>query len=260
VSKYHTMSDKKRDRAPIRIGVSSCLLGIKVRYDGGHKRDPSLTRALGRFVTWVPVCPEVECGMGTPREPMRLVGKGRARRLVTVTTGRDLTARMRRYARGRVDALAADDLCGYVLKSRSPSCGVDGVPIHDSRGRVERPGRGLFTALLMERFPLLPVVDEERLRGPGARDHFIERVLAYRRLRDLFGSRWTVRALARFHAANTLALMARSPEGCRRLARLVARAREVPRARIERLYAEGFTKALATITTPAGAPRRAGGR
>jgi len=190
--------------------------------------------------------------MGTPREAMRLVGGGRVPRLVTVTTARDFTEAMRRYARERVDALAGDDLCGYVLKSRSPSCGVDGVPVHDSRGRVAGAGRGLFAARLVERFPLLPVEDEGRLGEPDLRDHFIERVFAYRRLRDLFDSRWTPGDLVEFHARNELALMAHSPRACRRLGRLVARGRTMARVDLERRYAEGFMKALATIATPGG--------
>jgi uncharacterized protein YbbK (DUF523 family) len=115
-----------RHRRPIRIGISACLLGEQVRFDGGHKRDAFLTETFGRFVEWVSVCPEVECGLGTPREAMRLVRVEDRLRLLTIKTGTDLTSRMERFSRSRVSALAAEKLSGYVLKKDSPSCGSSG--------------------------------------------------------------------------------------------------------------------------------------
>src|SRR3954454_16115839 len=152
--------------APIRIGISSCLLGETVRFDGGHKRDAFLTDTFGRFVEWVPICPEVECGLGTPREAMRLVRLDDGLRLLTVRTGIDLTAQMAAYARGRVPTLAAEDLSGYVLKKDSPSCGLERVKVYEGHGVPVKSGRGLYAAALVARFPHLPVEEEGRLSDP----------------------------------------------------------------------------------------------
>jgi uncharacterized protein YbbK (DUF523 family) len=193
---------------PIRIGISSCLLGQEVRFDGGHKRDRFLTETFGQFVEWVPVCPEVEAGFGTPREAMRLVCEDGRLRLVTVKTAVDLTDTMERYARRRVDQLADERLCGYVLKKDSPSCGLERVKVYDAHRVPTRAGMGLFAAALRARHRFLPVEEEGRLSDPRLRDNFIERVFAYQRLRELFRSRWTVGSLIDFHTAHKLTLMA----------------------------------------------------
>jgi uncharacterized protein YbbK (DUF523 family) len=165
---------------PIRIGISTCLLGEPMRFDGGHKRDAFLTETFGRFVEWVPVCPEVECGFGTPREAMRLVRVEQGVRLLTVKTGIDLTEQMERFSRSRVPALARDDLSGYVLKKDSPSCGLERVKIYDRHGSPVRGGRGLFATALVEAFPHLPVEEEGRLADPRLRDNFVD-ISAYAR-------------------------------------------------------------------------------
>ena len=235
---------------PIRIGISSCLLGEAVRFDGGHKRDPFLTDTFGQFVEWVPICPEMECGLGTPRESMRLVRTGNRVQLLTVRTAVDHTDRMAAYARRRVAALDSQELCGYVLKKDSPSCGMDRVKIYGTGGVPERSGRGVFAAGLMERFPALPVEEEGRLSDPRLRENFVERVFAYWRLRRLFSARWSLGALVDFHTAHKLILMAHSPEAYRQLGRLVGRARGVPLADLERRYTEMFMSALTVIATP----------
>lgn len=237
-------------RRPIRIGISSCLLGEPVRFDGGHKRDPFLTGTFGAFVEWVPVCPEVECGFGTPRESMRLVRVDSAVRLLTVRTVVDVTDRMERYARRRVAQLASEDLCGYVLKKDSPSCGMDRVKIYGTGHVPEKSGRGIFAASLMERFPALPVEEEGRLSDPRLRENFVERVFAYWRLRGLFSGRWNLGALVAFHTAHKMILMAHAPEAYRQLGRLVAQARGVARADLVRRYTEIFMKGLTVIATP----------
>lgn len=168
----------------IRLGISSCLLGQEVRFDGGHKRDRFLTDELSKYVEWVPVCPEVEVGMGTPREPLHLVRVGDATRMVTTSTGSDYTDRMNEWARARVETLAREDLDGYVLKSKSPSCGVWNVRVASRDGSSALDGRGLFASVLLERFPLLPVEEEGRLADPAVRANFMGRVLAYKRLKD----------------------------------------------------------------------------
>jgi uncharacterized protein YbgA (DUF1722 family)/uncharacterized protein YbbK (DUF523 family) len=236
--------------SPIRLGISACLLGREVRYDGGHKRDRFLTDTFGRFVEWVPVCPEVEAGFGTPREAMRLVdGNGRLR-LVTVQTGVDLTSQMERFARRRVEQLAVEDLSGYVLKKDSPSCGVERVKVYGQHAMPSRTGRGLFAAALCERYPHLPVEEEGRLADPRLRENFIERVFAYRRLRELFSSRWTVSGLVRFHTAHKLTLMAHSVTAYRDLGRLVAQASTARRTELQTDYTRGFMTAMAAMATP----------
>jgi uncharacterized protein YbgA (DUF1722 family)/uncharacterized protein YbbK (DUF523 family) len=233
----------------VRIGISSCLLGRKVRFDGGHKRDPFLTDTFGRFVEWVPVCPEVEAGFGTPREAMRLVDDGGRLRLLTVKTARDLTDTMERYARRRVDQLADEHLCGYVLKKDSPSCGMARVKVYDPHDVPARTGVGLFAAALRARHPFLPVEEEGRLVDPRIRDNFTERVFAYQRLRALFAGRWTLGALVSFHTAHKLSLMAHSVSAYQSLGRLVAGAKSLSRADLESRYTEGFMNALEPMAT-----------
>lgn len=168
----------------LRIGISRCLLGDPVRYDGGHKRDALLADALSRQVEWVPVCPEVEADLGVPREPMRLEGTATSPRLVTVTTGVDQTPALRRYLARRLRELEQLDLAGFVLKARSPSCGVRGVPLMNAQGVEISEGIGLFAQALMDHFPLLPIEEEERLHDPDVLEDFLRRAADYRAERD----------------------------------------------------------------------------
>jgi uncharacterized protein YbgA (DUF1722 family)/uncharacterized protein YbbK (DUF523 family) len=219
-----------------------------VRYDGGHKRDSFLTDVLGRFVEFVPVCPEVEAGFGTPREAMHLRRVSGEIRLMTVRSDQDVTAPMERVIRRRMPALAAEDLSGYVLKKNSPSCGLERVKVYGRDGVLSAAGRGMFADALVTRFPLLPVEEEGRLSNPALRENFVQRVFAYHRLRALFRA-WTPAALVRFHTAHKLLLMAHSPDGYRRLGRLVAAPRQFGRADLERRYAEEFMRTIGTIAT-----------
>jgi uncharacterized protein YbgA (DUF1722 family)/uncharacterized protein YbbK (DUF523 family) len=237
-------------RGRIRIGVSACLLGDEVRYDGGHKRDTFLTEILGPLVEWVKVCPEVEAGMGTPRESIRLVDENGTIRLRTVKTGLNHTASMTAYAARKTAALADEDLCGYVLKKDSPSCGMTRVKVYRDKEPGRRTGVGIFAQALLARFPHLPVEEEGRLADPRLRENFIERVFAYRRLRDLFESRWSLGDLVRFHTAHKLVLLAHSTQSYTRLGRLVAGARSAERAILRSQYTAGFMDALAAIATP----------
>ena len=162
-------------RRTITVGVSACLLGEKVRYDGGHRLDSNITAELGRYFILLPVCPEVECGMSIPREPMRLEGDPAKPRLMTVESRIDKTEEMTSFCRARVGELAKEALCGFILKARSPSCGLTRVPVHNN-GMPAGTGRGLFAAALVERFPCLPVEEESGLGDPSAQEKFIERV------------------------------------------------------------------------------------
>jgi uncharacterized protein YbbK (DUF523 family) len=181
-----TAAASDTNERPIRVGISACLLGQSVRYDGGHKHDAFLTDTLGRFVEWVPVCPEVEAGFGTPREAMRLVRDGADVRLLTVRTERDVTAQLQAAIDNRLRTLATEDLSGYVLKKSSPSCGLSRVKLYDRQGTVSPQGRGLFAAALADAFPYLPLEEEGRLSNARIRENFVERVFGYWRLRNLF--------------------------------------------------------------------------
>jgi uncharacterized protein YbgA (DUF1722 family)/uncharacterized protein YbbK (DUF523 family) len=245
-----------------RIGVSACLLGEPVRYDAGHKRDPFLVDVFGLHVAWVPVCPEVEAGFGTPRESMRLITAAPEIRakgaridpsrisLVLVKSGTDVTERVARYSEERTEALAAERLSGYVLKKDSPSCGMNRVKVYTAGGLSERAGRGLFAEALIARMPSLPVEEEGRLSDPPLRENFIERVFAYQRLRRLFDSPWSVGDLVRFHTAHKLTLMAHSPVAYRGLGQLVANAHAHARADLEAIYQTRFMTAMSIVATP----------
>ena len=168
----------------LRIGISQCLLGDHVRYDGGHKRDHLLADTLSRQVEWVPVCPEVEAGLGVPREPMRLEGTVASPRLVTITTNVDHTVAMHQFSARRLRELDRLELSGFVFKARSPSCGIGRVPLVNTQGGDTLEGVGLFAQAFLERFPLLPVEDEDRLHDPQILKGFLKRVSDYRRSRD----------------------------------------------------------------------------
>ena len=234
----------------MKVGVSSCLLGRPVRFDGGHKRHEFVVDLLGSFVEYVPVCPEIELGLGAPRDTLRLIKRGQDVRMV-MADGADYTDEMRAYARRRVDELAGDDLDGYILKRDSPSCGMERVKVHGEAGPAERTGRGLFADALLARLPLLPVEEEGRLSDPRLRENFIERLFAYRRLKDLFEPRWKTGALVAFHTAHKLTLLAHSPEAYRVLGRMVAGARGMPRAPLRDAYQQQFMRALAVVATRA---------
>jgi uncharacterized protein YbgA (DUF1722 family)/uncharacterized protein YbbK (DUF523 family) len=248
-------SFQQRDDRP-RVGISRCLLGDEVRYDGGHKRDRWLVETFGPYVQWVSVCPEVEVGMGTPREPIHLVaardgvpsGEHRVR-LLGVNTQHDWTRAMDRWRRTRIRELANANLSGYILKKDSPSCGPDGVRV-DVGASVTRTGRGLFAQALIDACPNLPVEDEGRLQDPEARDQFVERLFAYQRVRRFFAARWTRGDLVAFHAAHKLLLLAHSRQAYTTLGRLVARAADLTPREVATLYERAFMDALRTPTTP----------
>jgi uncharacterized protein YbgA (DUF1722 family)/uncharacterized protein YbbK (DUF523 family) len=246
--KTESMNDATGRSTPIRIGVSMCLLGEKVRHDGGHKRDPYLTETLAEFFEWVPVCPEIEAGMGTPREAIQLAHLGGQVRLVGRKSRTDHTDAMRSYARLRVEQLAGQNLSGYILKKDSPSCGLDRVRLHHGPGRVTRSGRGLFAAALADRFANLPIEEEGRLRDPQLRENWIQRVFAYHRLQMLWATRWRVGDLVAFHTSHKLVLLAHSPQAFQQLGRLVAASKALPRGELRERYEREF---MAALTKPA---------
>jgi uncharacterized protein YbgA (DUF1722 family)/uncharacterized protein YbbK (DUF523 family) len=234
----------------IRVGISACLLGEPVRFDGGHKRDPLLTESFGRFFEWVPVCPEVEIGLGTPRPALRLVASPEGPRLRLQKDGDDLTGAMRHYARQRLGELEEADLSGFILKKDSPSCGLERVRVYPAAGPAARTGRGVFAQALVARFPDLPVEEEGRLQDHRLRENFVERVFAYRRLQALFAARWRAADVIRFHSRHKFAVMAHSPAAYQELGRLVAAVASRPRDEFRRSYSVGFMAALRVLATP----------
>jgi uncharacterized protein YbbK (DUF523 family) len=207
------------------MGISSCLLGQNVRYDGGHRLDRYLRDDLGRFVEWIGVCPEVECGLTVPRDAMRLVDDGGTIRLVARQTGVDHTGRMRTWTEKKVIELARHDLCGFVFKSKSPSSGLTGVKVYPpGGGPPKKNGTGLFAAEWLRAFPLMPVEDDGRLNDPELRENFIERVFVYGRWKETMQTRSTPAKWTTFHAEHKLLIMAHSPKALADLGRLVASA------------------------------------
>jgi len=236
--------------SPIRVGVSSCLLGEEVRYDGGHKRDRFLTDVLGAYFEFVAVCPEVELGMGIPRETVRLVRDGERLRMIAPASGRDYTQPMERYARERARQLAGAGLSGYVLKKGSPSCGMERVRVVTTEGRPSPSGRGLFATALIESQPLLPVEEEGRLQDAKLRENFIERIFAFHRLRSLLEGAWKVRDLVAFQSAEKLLVMAHDPRAVAELGRIVARASSNDRRHTAERYQTTLMTALRKIARP----------
>jgi len=212
----------------IRLGVSTCLLGEKVRYDGRHKLDHFLTDTLGQYVDYVPVCPEVECGFGIPREPFRLVGDPQDPRLVTTRTNQDHTERMAQWAWKRVEELEKEGLCGYIFKSGSPSSGMERVKVYDSNGVPRKVGVGIFARVFMEHFPLLPVEDEGRLNDRELRENFIERIFTLKRWRETLLQKQNLGNLINFHTRHKLLILSHSPEHYRTMGRVVAQGKDIP--------------------------------
>jgi uncharacterized protein YbgA (DUF1722 family)/uncharacterized protein YbbK (DUF523 family) len=241
-----------REPAPIRVGVSACLLGHAVRYDGGHKRSRFVTDDLAEFVEWVPFCPELEAGLGVPRPAMRLVDSGGTTRLIEIASGRDHTVTLERASQRRCDELAPLDLSGAILKKDSPSCGRQRVKLYRSDGMPVRDGVGLFARRLMARFPNLPVEDEGRLNDAVLRENFIERVFAYRRVRDLFTGPWSSGDVVAFHTHHKLQLMAHSRVIYNEIGRLVARVAEVEHGAFAQEYEARFMAGMAIPATRGG--------
>lgn len=233
-------------RESLKIGVSSCLLGNPVRYDGGHKRDEYITTTLARHVEYIAVCPECEAGFGVPRKPMRLMGGHNTPRLLVRETGEDKTDQMNRWIIGRLDELAKLKLCGFILKSKSPSCGMERVKIYHEKGAVATSGSGLFGGALLARFPLLPVEEEGRLHDEAIREHFIVRLFSYRRWLDLLEDKPTPADIIEFHARHKYLLMAHNPAMLRELGSLTARVKDFKPGEFLQKYENLFLEAMKT--------------
>lgn len=233
----------------IKLGISACLTGEKVRYDGQHKLDHYLMDVLGRYFDWVPVCPEVGCGMPVPREAMRLVGEINAPRLVTIKTNIDHTELMQKWSSSKINELATMGLCGFVFKSKSPSSGLYNVKVYNKSGYPVKQGVGLFAKAFCERFPLLPVEEEGRLNDVHIRENFIEKVFAFARWRDYERNDGSIGGLVAFHTRHKLQLMAHSPEYYRKLGKCVAEVKLRGIATTKTLYLPDFLKGLSFAAT-----------
>lgn len=231
---------------PLRIGVSSCLLGNTVRFDAGHARARFVTDTLSTWFEMVPVCPEVEIGMGVPRPTIRLVDEGEGVRLIAPSTGEDFTDSMRRFSETRVDGLRALGVDGFVLKKGSPSCGMERIKVYAKGMPQKGKTAGLFAETLMERFPALPVEEEGRLNDPLLRENFIERVFSRNRFRVLLARGLTRRGLIEFHTAHKLLIRSHNEAGYARMGKLVGSIGKLPDEELFAQYEIEFQNSMRT--------------
>jgi uncharacterized protein YbgA (DUF1722 family)/uncharacterized protein YbbK (DUF523 family) len=245
----NTPSGQRPDDEEIRIGISACLLGEEVRFDGGHKRDRFIVGTLGQFFRFVPVCPELDIGLGVPRESLRLVRRDTGIRIVAPKSDADHTDAMVEYSTAKSAELDQLNLSGFLLKRASPSCGMERVRVYDRNGIPERTGRGIFAQVLLERHPLLPVEEEGRLHDPGIRENFFDRVFGYPRMRKLFQSDWSRGDLVRFHTGEKYLLLSHEPAGYEELGRLVAGQKDLKSPQLAERYADRYMTALAVVAT-----------
>ncbi len=235
----------------VRLGVSMCLLGENVRWNAGHKLDRYLTDTLGRFVEYVPVCPEVEAGFGVPRESFRLVGDPQKPRLVTFKTKMDHTERMLSWVEKRLKGLEKENLCGFIFKSDSPSCGMIRVRVYNEKGMPEKKAVGIFARGLMEHFPLIPAEDEGRLHDPMIRENFIERIFTLKRWRTLLAQKPKMGGFVEFHTRHKLLFLSHSHDHYREMGKLVAEGKKLPLNELSQKYEHLMMEALALKTTAA---------
>jgi uncharacterized protein YbgA (DUF1722 family)/uncharacterized protein YbbK (DUF523 family) len=233
----------------IKIGISSCLLGNNVRYDGGHKWDRYATDTLGVYFEWVPVCPEVEFGLPIPREAMHLVGEPASPRLVTIRTGIDHTDGMLKWADVKLKDLENEELCGFIFKSKSPSSGISGIKVYTPSGMPSHKGTGIFGGAFMRHFPLIPVIDDGRLHDPQLRENFIERVFVYRRWKDFLKISTSIKDLVAFHTEHKLLILSHSPKHLSALGKLVADAKQQDRKELFTRYMRLLMEGLQFIAT-----------
>jgi uncharacterized protein YbgA (DUF1722 family)/uncharacterized protein YbbK (DUF523 family) len=234
----------------IKLGISTCLLGENVRYDGGHKLDRFLTDTFGQYVEYVPVCPEVECGLGVPRESMHLEGYPDSPRIVTIRTKQDMTDCMVQWARKRVAELEKEDLCGFIFKSDSPSSGMERIRVYNEKGVPVKKGVGIFARIFMDHFPLLPVEDEGRLHDPKLRENFIERIFTLKRWRQVRSKKEDWGNVVDFHTRHKLLILSHSPKHYQMMGKLVAKAKDLPRKELYQKYQAFLMESLKLKTTP----------
>ena len=235
----------------IKIGVSSCLIGEKVRWNGDHKQNHFVREILANYFEYVSVCPEMEVGMGVPRETVALYGNLEKSRMISKKTQTDWTKPMEYYIKDRISSLEHENLCGYIFKSKSPSCGLGRVPVYAEFGshRV-RHGAGLFAKAFTNKFPLVPTEDEGRLNDPMIRENFIVKVFSFSRLKDLFKINFSIGKLVQFHTQQKFLLLAHSRKYYDELGQLVAKPKSLTKETLKEIYGKTFMKALSFKATP----------
>ena len=245
----HKQESEIQMQGIIKLGISACLLGEKVRYDGGHKLDHFLTDTLGHYVQYLPVCPEFECGFGIPRESFRLTGNPEAPRFVTTRTGVDHTDRMIQWSQKRVKELEKENLCGFIFKSKSPSSGMERVKVYTESGMPLKKGSGIFAGIFMKHFPLIPVEEEGRLHDSKLRENFIERIFTLKRWRENIAENWNVGKLVNFHTQHKMLVLSHSPKHYRRMGNWVAHGTEISTKELYEQYEMLLMEALKLKTT-----------
>ncbi len=233
----------------LKIGIGSCLLGNKVRWNTGHKLDRFLKNTLGQFVEYVPVCPEVEAGFGVPRESFRLVGTPEHPRLITLKSKTDHTDQMVLWAKKRIKTLEKENLCGFIFKSDSPSSGMIRVKVYDENGIPRKTGIGIFARAFMEHFPLIPVEEDGRLNNPLIRENFILQIFTMKRWRDNLAKKRSFGNLVDFHTCNKLLILSHSQKHYRQMGKLVANGKKMPIREVYHQYQLLLMEALKLKTT-----------
>ena len=235
----------------IRIGVSSCLIGEKVRWNGDHKQDRYVREILSRYFEYIPVCPEVEVGMGVPRETVALYGDPEKPSMISKKTQTDWTKPMGKYIKSRINTLSDDDLCGYIFKSKSPSCGISRVPLYSEFGSHKvKHGPGMFANAFINSFPLVPTEDEGRLNDPRIRENFIVRVFSFKRFNLLLNQKFSLGKWVKFHTQHKFLLLAHSRKHYDDLGELVAHSKTIKPSELKKKYGELFMEALTSKSTP----------
>ena len=215
----------------------------------GHRRDRFLMQTFGQYVHYVPVCPEVECGLGVPRETLRLEGDSGAPRLMTRNSRRDITHKMQQWAQKRVKQLERENLCGFIFKSKSPSSGMARIKVYTAQGMPVQKGIGIFARAFMAHFPLIPNEDEGRLHDPKLRETFIEQIFTLKRWREVRQNDPGLDAVVQFHTATKLLLMSHSVTHYRQMGKLVAAGKSIPFEVLLDQYEELLMAALRRKTT-----------
>ena len=235
----------------IRIGVSSCLIGEKVRWNGDHKQDRYVREILSRYFEYIPVCPEVEVGMGVPRETVALYGDPEKPSMISKKTQTDWTKPMEKYIKSRINTLSADDLCGYIFKSKSPSCGMGRVPLYSEFGSHKvKHGPGMFANAFINSFPLVPTEEEGRLNDPRIRENFIVRVFSFKRFNLLLNEKFSLGQWVKFHTQHKFLLLAHSRKHYDDLGALVAHSKTIKPSELKKKYGKLFMEALTSKSTP----------
>ncbi len=235
----------------IKIGVSSCLIGEKVRWNGDHKQNHYVREVLGHYFEYVPVCPEVEVGMGTPRETVALYGPRENPKMISRKSHIDWTSPMRHYIKNRIPELNKEDLCGYIFKSKSPSCGLARIPVYsDFTHQKARHGAGLFADAFKTKYPWVPTEDEGRLNDFKIRENFLVRVFCFHRWQRLLKEGFSIKTLVDFHTRHKFLLLSHSRKYYDALGKLVANAKSFKKRELQDQYVSLFMEALTYKSTP----------